>query len=130
MNVNNIALLLGVQCIPDIRSTDHPGYMVNFCIQLIPLSYFWISAACGENKNFALPPLLEFRLTKYDFLPKSLFFEFFQPKFQEGVAYFSSYLRHGGMTIEYSSSGHSGMTVLLAFCKIEPMRSIFFLTKP
>ena len=26
----------------------------------IPLSHFWISAACGENINFALPPLLEF----------------------------------------------------------------------
>ena len=75
-------------------------------IRIIPLSHFWISAACGENINFALPPLLEFGLTKYDFSPKSHFFVFFQPKFQEGVAYFSSYLRHGGMTIEFSSSGH------------------------
>ena len=37
----------------------------------IPLSHFWISAACGENINFALPPLLELGLTKSDFSPKS-----------------------------------------------------------
>ena len=77
--------------------------------QKYPLSHFWISAACSENINFALPPLLEFGLTKYDFSTKSHFFVFFQPKFQEEVSYFSSYLRHGGMTIEFSSSGHPGI---------------------
>ena len=40
----------------------------------------------------------------------SQFLLFFQHKFQEGVAYFSSYLRQGGMSIEFSSSGHSGIT--------------------
>ena len=42
-----------------------------YFVYLIPLSHFWISAACGENKNFVLPPLLKFWLKKY--------FVFFNP---------------------------------------------------
>ena len=53
-------------------------------ISCIPLSHFWISAACGENKNFVLPPLLEFWLKKYDFSSTSHLLRIFQPKFQEG----------------------------------------------
>ena len=63
-------------------------------------------------------PLLEFGLTKYDFSPKSPVFVFFQPKFQEGVAHFSSYLRHGGMTIEFSIAGIDTNLDLLKLEKI------------
>ena len=68
------------------------GKMLHCCLALdlsykdilIPLSHFWISAACGENKNFLLPPLLEFWLKKYDFSSTSHLLRIFQPKFQEG----------------------------------------------
>ena len=55
-----------------------------YFVYLIPLSHFWISAACGENKNFVLPPLLKFWLKKYDFSSTSHLLRIFQPKFQEG----------------------------------------------